>query len=81
MPEKVRVWDLPTRFFHWLLACAVPALIVTGRIGGAAMVWHLRLGLLVLALLVAEGLLRLSERYRWFWFNEKKGWTVLTLTP
>ena len=24
-----------------------------------------------------EGLLWLSERYRWFWFNEKKGWTVL----
>jgi hypothetical protein len=32
---------------------------------------------LVLALLVLEGLLWLSERYRWFWFNEKKGWTVL----
>ncbi len=28
-------------------------------------------------LLVVEGLLWLSERYRWFWFNEKKGWTVL----
>ena len=24
-----------------------------------------------------EGLLWLSERYPWFWFNEKKGWTVL----
>ena len=24
-----------------------------------------------------EGLLWLSERYRWFWFNERKGWTVL----
>ena len=32
---------------------------------------------LVLALLVVEGLLWLSERYEWFWFNEKKGWTVL----
>jgi hypothetical protein len=28
-------------------------------------------------LLVVEGLLWLSQRYRWFWFNEKKGWTVL----
>ena len=32
---------------------------------------------LILGLLVVEGLLWLSERYRWFWFNEKKGWTVL----
>ena len=31
-------------------------------------------GWLILALLVMEGLLWLSERYRWFWFNDKKGW-------
>ena len=32
---------------------------------------------LVLGSLAVEGLLWLSERYTWFWFNEKKGWTVL----
>jgi hypothetical protein len=32
---------------------------------------------LVLGSLVVEGLLWLSESNRWFWFNEKKGWTVL----
>ncbi len=32
---------------------------------------------LIFGLLVVEGLLWLSERYGWFWFNEKKGWTVL----
>jgi hypothetical protein len=32
---------------------------------------------LIFGLLVVEGLLWLSERYRWLWFNEKKGWTVL----
>ena len=32
---------------------------------------------LIFGLLVVEGLLWLSERYQWFWFNEKKGWTVL----
>ena len=32
---------------------------------------------LIFGLLVVEGLLWLSERYAWFWFNEKKGWTVL----
>ena len=32
---------------------------------------------LIYGLLGVEGLLWLSERYRWFPFNEKKGWTVL----
>ena len=32
---------------------------------------------LIYGLLVAEGLLWLSERFQWFSFNEKKGWTVL----
>jgi len=32
---------------------------------------------LIYGLLVVEGLLWLSERYTWFGFNEKKGWTVL----
>ncbi len=50
--SPVRVWDLPTRAFHWLLAAAVLGLVVTAKVGGNAMVWHMRLGLLVLALLV-----------------------------
>ncbi len=32
---------------------------------------------LIFGLLAVEGLLWLSERCRWFWFNERKGWTVL----
>ena len=32
---------------------------------------------LLMALLPVEGLLLLSERFRWFPFNEHKGWTVL----
>jgi cytochrome b len=47
----VRVWDLPTRAFHWLLALAVIGLVVTAKVGGNAMLWHMRLGLAVLALL------------------------------
>ncbi len=50
--RPVRVWDLPTRLFHWLLVLALVGLVVTGKIGGNALVWHLRLGLLVAALLV-----------------------------
>jgi cytochrome b len=48
----MRVWDLPTRLFHWVLTVTVLGSLTTGLIGGAAMVWHLRLGLVVLALLV-----------------------------
>lgn len=48
---STRIWDLPTRLFHWLLAACVIALITTAKIGGNAMEWHLRLGHVVLALL------------------------------
>jgi len=48
----VRVWDLPTRLFHWLLALAVVAQVITGSIGGAALTWHLRVGYCVFALIV-----------------------------
>ena len=50
--HRVRVWDLPTRLFHWLLALSVLGLLVTGQIGGNAMNWHLRFGQAVLALLL-----------------------------
>lgn len=51
-PSTVRIWDLPTRLFHWLLAAAVIGALATAWIGGNAMVWHMRSGLAVLALLV-----------------------------
>jgi cytochrome b len=50
--DKARVWDLPTRLFHWLLVAAVIAAFVTAKVGGNAMVWHGRLGLAILGLLV-----------------------------
>jgi cytochrome b len=52
MSNKVRVWDLPTRIFHWLLVVCVLALLVTGQVGGAAMNWHFRLGYAALSLLL-----------------------------
>ena len=52
MPHTVRIWDLPTRLFHWSLAASTVAMIVTAKIGGNAMIWHLRLGHVVLALLL-----------------------------
>ena len=49
--RAVRIWDLPTRLFHWLLALALVGLVVSGQLGGNALVWHMRLGLLGGALL------------------------------
>lgn len=47
---RVRVWDLPTRLFHWALAGCVIGLVVTAKTG--AMEWHFRLGYTTLALLL-----------------------------
>jgi cytochrome b len=52
LPTSVRVWDLPTRIFHWALALCVIGLLVTGLRGGNAMIWHMRLGYVVFALLL-----------------------------
>lgn len=48
----VRVWDLPTRLFHWLLATCVVGSVISAKIGGNAMSWHFRIGYGVFALLV-----------------------------
>ncbi|MDR3323315.1 MAG: cytochrome b/b6 domain-containing protein [Zoogloeaceae bacterium] len=50
--QKIKLWDLPTRLFHWLLVAAIAALFVTGKVGGNYMVWHGKLGILVVGLVV-----------------------------
>jgi cytochrome b len=50
--KRIKVWDLPTRFFHWLLAVSVGAALITGQIGGNAIDWHARIGLFIVGLLV-----------------------------
>jgi len=49
--KRVRVWDLPTRIFHWLLVALVAAAFVSGHVGGNAMVWHGRFGIAIAGLL------------------------------
>jgi cytochrome b len=49
---RVRIWDLPTRMFHWALVASLAALVATGYAGGAWIDWHARAGSLVLALLL-----------------------------
>lgn len=47
---RTRVWDLPTRVFHWALTAAVISQVVTGFAG--IMEWHFRGGYMVLSLLL-----------------------------
>jgi cytochrome b len=50
--NKVRVWDLPTRIFHWALLVCVIGLAITGLTGGGLLTWHARLGYAILSLLL-----------------------------
>lgn len=49
--KTVRVWDAPLRLFHWLLVAAVVGAVLTGLVGGNRMIWHGRLGVLIVGLL------------------------------
>ena len=49
---RVRVWDLPTRVFHWATALCVLGLLATGTVGGSAMTFHFRFGFALLSLLM-----------------------------
>lgn len=51
MTLHIRVWDLPTRLYHWSLALSVVGALLTGWSGGNWMVWHGRLGLFIAGLL------------------------------
>ena len=51
MAAFIRVWDLPTRLFHWALVACVIGLAITGYADNA-LDWHSRLGYAVLALLL-----------------------------
>ncbi len=58
--RRIRVWDLPTRLFHWSLAILVVVAVVTGKAGGNLMDWHGRAGLAIVGLVafrLAWGLL------------------------
>ncbi|MBC7665909.1 MAG: cytochrome b/b6 domain-containing protein [Caulobacter sp.] len=68
----VRIWDLPTRLFHVGLAVGVTAAIVTAKLGGDWMAWHLRCGEAVMALLL----------FRWAWGFAGGRWSRLrTIVP
>ena len=55
MTYLVRVWDLPTRIFHWSVAVCFASLVLTAQLG--LMEWHFRLGYAMLTMLL----------FRFFW--------------
>ncbi len=48
--RRIRVWDLPTRLFHWALVICIIGSLVSVKIGGNAVQWHFRFGFAILAL-------------------------------
>ena len=51
IPHRFKLWDLPTRLFHWLLVIVVSAAFVTGQWGGNLITVHGKLGIAVVGLL------------------------------
>lgn len=50
--KKVKVWDLPTRLFHWTLVASIIFMFISAKHGGVWLLWHLRCGLFLLALIL-----------------------------
>lgn len=52
LSSTVRIWDLPTRLFHWSLVLSVAGLFATAYVPGASVEVHARFGYAVLTLLL-----------------------------
>lgn len=50
--RRFRVWDLPTRLFHWLLVALIAAQYASGEFHLLSLRWHFWLGYATLALLL-----------------------------
>lgn len=49
--QRILVWDLPTRLFHWSLAVLISLQYATGEFNLLSMQWHFWLGYATLALI------------------------------
>ena len=54
VPSRIKIWDVPTRLFHWtlLIACTIAWLTATRFNTISTMRWHLLAGYVTLALLL-----------------------------
>lgn len=50
--DAVKVWDLPTRLFHWTLVFLVLLAFVSRKFGDSMLVWHMVNGYAILVLIV-----------------------------
>ncbi len=50
--QKVRIWDLPVRLFHWTLVALIAVSYFTGQAGGDWMKFHFWSGYAILTLLI-----------------------------
>lgn len=78
----VRVWDLPTRTFHWLLLVCISGAVASALVGGNLMEWHMRFGagsLGLLAFRVVWGLVGPRyARFRSFLYSPRLAFAYLT---
>ena len=49
--KRIRLWDLPTRIFHWALVILVSIAVISGEVGGEWMGVHGKAGLAIIGLI------------------------------
>jgi cytochrome b len=83
--RPVRVWDLPTRLFHWLLVLCVAGSVASAKLGGNWMDWHMRLGYAAFSLLLFRVLWGLVggrwSRFASFVYSPRAAWRYLRGQP
>lgn len=52
MKKILRIWDLPTRLFHWLLVVCITGAVICVNVGGYWMQWHAYFGYAALTLVL-----------------------------
>lgn len=50
--HRIRVWDAPTRLFHWALVACVAGAYASVKAGGLWMDWHVRFGTVTFGLIL-----------------------------
>jgi cytochrome b len=50
--NRIRIWDIPTRVFHWSLVALVSASFITGKLSAVWMPYHEVFGIIILGMLV-----------------------------